>query len=269
MGQKLYFMVVGLFFVLMNVFLWRAEFSDDELSVPVPMESVVRRLLETADDSTLEIRHHGKKIGYCRWAITLLTQPMDMTESSPEVPEGMVTGITGYGIDLDGNFAFKDLGQIRFHYSLTISTNHQWKDMHLRISMAPTKLEIQSSSLEETVRLMVTRDSKVQEYSYHFSDLGNPLKVFGDMAGTFSLGNFDMPGLPLSQFQNASPQMGLRWKAHTGRHTIGNSQVPVYQMEAPLLDKYKITIYMQKSGEILRVQLPDELELVNDKLLTM
>jgi len=269
MGQKLYFIFVGLFFVLMNVLLWRAEFGDQEFSVPVPIESVIRRLLETADDSTLEIRHHGKKIGYCRWAISLRTDSTEVMGSSPDVPEGMVTGVTGYDIDLDGNVAFNQRGDWHFTYSLVLNTNQQWKDMHLRISKPPAKWEVTSSAQMETVTFQVTRESNVQEYSYRFHELGDPLKIFRDMAGAFWPSTIDLLGLPMTQFQNLSPQLGLHWEAYTDRHLIGHSHVPVYRVEAPLLDKFKITIFMQKSGEILRVVFPDELVLINDKLLSM
>jgi hypothetical protein len=47
---------------------------------------------------------------------------------------------------------------------------------------------------------------------------------------------------------------------------IGHSPVRTYRLQTRALDKYQITIFISRVGEILRVELPDELVLVNDQL---
>ena len=68
MFNRLYFPLITLFWIVMNVLLWRAEFGGGrEFGSAVSTEVVWQKILTAPDDSTLEISLNGKKIGYCRW----------------------------------------------------------------------------------------------------------------------------------------------------------------------------------------------------------
>ena len=54
----------------------------------------------------------------------------------------------------------------------------------------------------------------------------------------------------------------------TGLHT-GHTSVRAYRLEATVLDKYRMRVIVSRVGEILRVELPDGWELVNDQLITL
>ena len=47
---------------------------------------------------------------------------------------------------------------------------------------------------------------------------------------------------------------------------IGHAQVRVYWLRARLLDRYQIVVVVSRVGEILRVELPNGLLLVNEAL---
>ena len=65
MFQRLLFLGIVAFFASMNVLLWRMEFGgSSRFGSPVPVEAVVERILTAPDDSSLEIRRNGERIGY-------------------------------------------------------------------------------------------------------------------------------------------------------------------------------------------------------------
>src|SRR5947208_7624859 len=68
MFSRLYFPLIALFWIVMNVLLWRAEFGGGrEFGSAVSMEVVWQKILTAPDDSTLEISLNGKKIASCPW----------------------------------------------------------------------------------------------------------------------------------------------------------------------------------------------------------
>ena len=60
--------------------------------------------------------------------------------------------------------------------------------------------------------------------------------------------------------------LGLAWEARSDWFKLGHSRLRVYRVEARLLDKYRATVVLSRVGEILRVELPDDLVLVNEAL---
>ena len=61
-----------------------------------------------------------------------------------------------------------------------------------------------------------------------------------------------------------SPQ--LDWEARNDWLEIGHAQVRVYRLRAQLLDRYQIVVIVSRVGEIMRVELPDGLLLMNEAL---
>jgi hypothetical protein len=60
--------------------------------------------------------------------------------------------------------------------------------------------------------------------------------------------------------------LALKWEAHREWLRIGQNRVRVYRLEARLLDRHRIIVLVSRVGEILRVELPGELRLINDVL---
>src|SRR5437879_928466 len=109
------FIVITLFWLLMNVLLWRAEYGDrSPAHTPVPAEVVWQKMLTAPDTSSLTIFHHGKKIGFCHW-ITSVGQELSKLREEDAPPEGMVPRVGGYRIQLEGNLALPDFpNRVRF-----------------------------------------------------------------------------------------------------------------------------------------------------------
>src|SRR5262245_57182842 len=110
MFARLVFPVITLFWVIMNVLLWRAEYGGGRtVGSPVAPGMVWEKMLNAADESTLEISWNGRKIGYCRWVPNV----SEGTESHPTRSgqpglEGRVSAVSGYTVDLEGNVVVGD-----------------------------------------------------------------------------------------------------------------------------------------------------------------
>ena len=125
MLSRVIFAVFALFWVTMNVLLWRSEYSTvKETGSAVSAEIVLEKILTAPDTSALEIYHHGKKIGFCRWSAEVGVKKGLQHLTDEFQPEGMVGTPLDYTLNLEGNVTPDDsTNRIRFELSLKISTN--------------------------------------------------------------------------------------------------------------------------------------------------
>ena len=66
---------------------------------------------------------------------------------------------------------------------------------------------------------------------------------------------------------NASEMaLGVKWDAYEDSIRIGRTAVQVYRLHTRLMDRYEINVIVSRAGEILRVDLPGDYRLINDRL---
>jgi hypothetical protein len=267
MLRRLWFWMITLFFLLMNVLLWRSEFGGrHRLGSPVPPEVVWQRMLQCSDNSSLEIRHHGTRIGFCRWSPSLVEGARPRTEGDLE-PEGMVKEITGYNVDFDSTITLETATRLRIGAQVKLDTNEVCQEFHLRLNLRPYAWEVNVSAPQQTIQFSSEDDTGRKEDRITFDDLKRPEKILRQLGGPIFSTTFAAMGLPLSSTQTTNVSLGLTWEARKGhRLPFGHSLVPVYRLEAHLLGRYRAVIYVTESGEIFRVELPDDLVLTNDRL---
>src|SRR5262249_46468217 len=154
---------------------------------------------------------------------------------------------------------------VRFESALTLTTNQLWQEFNLRIVLRPTVLEVHTSAAEQRVRFAVDDGDEKYERVIKFTDLQNPQALLRELGGPIAggiLNNFALGAQP----QRAGLEAGLKWEGREDSMRIGHSPVRTYRLRARLLDKYEITIFVSRVGEILRLELPDEILLINDQL---
>lgn len=267
MISRIALILLTAFWVTMNILLWRSEYGQrGSAGSSVPAEVVWHKILTAPDSSSLTIFHHGKKVGFCHW-ITSVGEELSQIQEDTGSPEGMVRRIMGYRLQLEGNVSSEKAGnRIRFETALTMTTNQLWQDFNLRIILRPTVLEVHSSATDQRVRLNVDDGEEKFERVIKFSDLQNPQALFREFGGPVAgglLNNFGMFG---AQAQSNALKAGLKWEGREDSIRIGHSPVRTYRLQTRLLDRYQITLFVSRVGEILRVELPDEILLVNDQL---
>jgi hypothetical protein len=278
MWPRCWFLCITLFFVTMNVLVWRSEFGGrSTLGSTVRPEVVLARMLESSDTSDLEIRHRNQKIGRCRWTPTVVER-FQAEPDDQALPEGMVREVTGYSVDLDGSFAVKDLPRIRFNFHLNLDTNHAWTDLqsrllvNLRGERQPLQFEARASAAQDNLTLsppLFTEGDGHPEEVIPLAALRNPDKLLQQLGGPALPAALAALGIPLQQLPAGTRSATLEWQALKGhRIPLGRSMIPVYCLRTRLFDRYPITLYVTESGEIFRGELANEVTLVNEKLLT-
>jgi hypothetical protein len=266
MFNRLYFPLIALFWIVMNVLLWRAEFGGGNEAVSALSTDVVwQKILTAPDDSTLEISWNGKRIGYCRWVANVGEElATGKIASEDYVPEGMIRRLGRYTIDLEGNILLGEpASRMRFNLNLQFATNHAWRRLALRVASRPSAWEIRTAAEEETLSLKYEDQTGHWSRTFTYDELRHPRQLLEEFAGSLPLALL-VPAAGLEQQQNLS--LGLQWAARNDWLKIGHAQVRVYRLQARLLDRYQIVVVVSRVGEILRVELPNGLLLMNEAL---
>ncbi len=266
MWPRLLFWLVTAFFISMNVLLWRSEFGGRNNLGRVPVGTVWQKMLIAPDSSHLEIRHHGKKIGYATWAPKVteyLPNPEELLDEQP--PEGMILETSGYTIEFASHFSIDASTRLRFGFDLRLATNFNWQEISLHVGMRPSAWDIHVSAAKGTLVFTANDDTGRSEQVFKLADLQNPGKIFAQTGWPLNPALLGALGLPANPA--ATPlALGLNWEARNDGLEIAGERMRVYRLQARLLDRFQIALFVSVEGEILRVELPDEIVLVNDQL---
>jgi hypothetical protein len=269
MFQRLLFLTIVAFFATMNVLLWRVEFGgSDRFGSPVPVEVVLRRILNAPDDSALEIRRDGKRIGYCHWIAGAAEElEMETPAALEGMPEGMVQKPTSYAVHMEGGVLTGPVEQrLRLSLDLKLSGEQDWRELTLRLGNEPRIWEVKASAVERTVQIGFGVDGSVGTRQFTFDELKDPRQLALEMGGPVAA-----VWLPiLSQIRGRNGFMPeLAWEARTDWMLVGGTRVQVFRLQARLAERHELKVLVSRSGEIMRVDLPGGLSLVNEVLLSL
>jgi hypothetical protein len=268
MLSRLVLIALTVFWVTMNVLLWRAEYgSRDTTRSAVAAELVWQKILTAPDASSLSILHHGKKIGFCHWSTGVGEEWSKVKGEEDVSARGMADRISGYRLHVEGNASLQDFAnRVRFEGGLKLATNYAWQELTARLNIRPMAWELKSVAAEQTVQWHAEDDGQQFDRTFTFAELQNPQTLLPEFAGPLAYGLFSRLGLPASQQNAQSVSLGLKWEARSDTIQIGHAPVRVYRLQARLLDRYSIVVIASRVGEILRVELPNDLVLAHDQL---
>ncbi|MFM8471723.1 MAG: hypothetical protein ACKODH_17460 [Limisphaerales bacterium] len=281
--RRLAFFVITAFCLTMNVLLWRSEFRPQGEGATVPLAIVWERILRAPDDSDLEIFHQKKKVGHLRWAVN--AGELATTNQPPandDLQEGMIRKVGGYTIDiLDGRL---DLGEsrkrIRFTMHTTLATNHQWQTFSVQFIQRPMSLDVNASATNETLSVTYREGDDLTQRAFTFAQLRDPKALLQALAGPIPLGLLTGGLLGGLSEAGASPELaalpalqklslGLKWDSRQDWLKIGSAKLRCYRLQTRLLEKHEATIYVSRVGELLRVELPNDIVLQNTRMLLL
>lgn len=270
MTQRLALAAVTLFWVVMNYLLWRAEFAGtDDAARPLPAATVWQKMLTAPDSSNLDIFHRKKRVGSLRWAPSVGEgeAPAAKKPGNDFGPEGRVAAPVDYTVDIgDGNLLWGEPALFyRFNFSARFSTSHAWREVSFRLAQKRGSIELRADAVRESLRLRALDEDTEWVREFAFADLRRPEKLLAELAGgslpaTLLMGALGGAAAPA---RLNDLQFGLRWEARNDWLKAGHSNLRCYRLEARLLDRHRVTVFVSRVGEILRVELPDELTLVN------
>ncbi len=266
--KRTYFILVGGFWAVMNVLLWRAEVARNrQAGSPVPLMAVWQRILTAPDDSAMRVLHQGRQIGYCRWVAKVDEEDLPpRTGSGEEVVEGRVKRLTGYTVELEGNVRLDTENlPIRFQGHAAFDTNHVWRNVGGRLSMRPASWEVRADAAKETITFKQEGTGHPGEQSYTFAQLASlqawlPGLAAAGLPGSLAEWIGEPPGGP------SRAGLGLVWEARQDWMELGHTPVRVYRLRTRVLDRYEATVLVSRVGEILRVELPNGFTMENEAM---
>ena len=261
MPARLTLLAITVFWVTMNVLLWRSEYGSHSDDFPVPLVLVWNRILSAPEVSSLSVFQNHERMGYCELATGVGQQLATLDEDRPP-PEGFVAK-AGSLLHLTGNIGLGDFTN-RFKFDVRLQFDHQrqWQELAARITSRQAVLEVHSRAASQAIEFRVVSDGEVVERRLTLAELQNPgalLRALAGPAADLLPDGFGLPGL------GAAIGPGLHWEARRTRLHVGSQLVPVYRLQTSLLGR-DVTVDVSTLGEILRVDFAGEILAQIDEL---
>jgi hypothetical protein len=252
---RLTFLGIAIFWVTMNVLLWRAEFGAHGGDTPVPAALVWKKILTAPDASSLSVYQSGERMGYCEFS-TGVGQQMAAFDEDKLPPEGLLTR-GGYQIHLAGNVSLGDFtNRLKFDGRMHFNRFREWDELNFKITSRQAVVEIHSLTTNRMAHLKFSNEgAPLLERDFSFADLQNPASFIPVLTGNFGegfWGGYDWSAV----LPQASRD--IEWDAHRTRVKVGAESVPVYRLETAVLGR-TVTVDVSTLGEILCVNLPGDI----------
>lgn len=272
MFARALFLLITVFWLTMTVLLWRREYGSDRAATsPVPVQLVWQKILTAPDSSSLVIVARGRRVGICHWITAISEEWADVSEES--VPSGLPRKVRGYRLRLEGSALVEAwTNRVRFEGNLKLDKSRQWQELSARLGLRPMAWEVFSSAADRTVRLSVDSENGSLSRVLKFSELEQPDAWMRAVVGPQADGWLDVMGLSVMSAngpleRGVARTRNIRWEACEDQLRVGHTDVPVYRLQTRLLDRFVVTIFVSRVGEILRVELPYDVVMKNDQLL--
>ena len=260
MALRLALALAAVFFAVMNVLLWRAEYGGARhTGGGVPVARVTGLILNAPDDSPMALLRHGERLGSLRW----FPQVLGEAPAGEFAPEGFTRGRQGWKLNFDGNLYGEAAGvRLRFSGHVTLAPDRGWQDFQLRAGARPLYVEITADAADRRLRLVREDGGEREVFQYTFDQLRQPQRVLADLGlGWLAL---LAPGTRLPDLQAAAASLeaeaGLDWLR------VGEARLRVYRLVVRGPDRQQAVLYVSRAGEILKAQLPGQLTLIHDSL---
>jgi hypothetical protein len=259
MKQHLVTAVIVAFWITMTALLWRAESGDgSHFESQVPLQSVIDRILNAADPSTLRLSRHGIALGQLRWLPSVRELPID---TNSVAPEGMVASAIGYHIDLDLTLSgTKPEARWYFVSQFDLNLKHEWEEVVLRLIQRPTTWEIRTTRGDDAIHLSVEEGrGEPFRQRFAFSELAQLTSAIAPIAPFLPAilpKEFANPNA-LSSLTNQARLPTIRWEATDSSLRVGRHRMRAYRIRGRLLENLEVVLYVSRAGELLHVELPD------------
>lgn len=265
MAARIALGLTALFWVMMNVLLWRAEYgSRDAGADAVPVRLVWRKVLTAPDPSSLSIWQGERRLGFGHWVTSVGEEFAELDEAPPE---GMLGKVRNHQLKFDGNLTWpgEEL-RLRFECAVKLSTNQSWQEFTLRVSSRPLIWEVRALAAEQKVHFHTEDGDRKFDRVFRFAELQNPQALVAEFAGPAGSGLLAALGMPVATVASGSFAPDLRWEASSVFMSIGNEPIRVFRLQTRLLDRFNVRIFVSRAGEILRVELPNGIVLKHDQI---
>ena len=265
--RRLVFPVLLLFWTIMNVLLWRAEYGDASHGSRVSRDVVIDKIFNAPDASNLQVFQSGKSLGFVQWEII----PDEIYFRGTNQPVGRVESIDGYTLAVDGRVDVAPLqDKVRLSLRAGLDSELDWQDLHATMDTGNNRWEFHSIKTNEVLNVKYTGALGQWEREASFTEMNDPAKMVEQFAGP-TLGPLIKPMLPPLGQANAGEEIGslsfgLEWDAFNDAMRLGSTRVRIYRLEFKLPGERKIIVRVSRVGEILQVQFPGQLVMDNESI---
>jgi len=271
MWNRLFTLVFGLFWIAMLGLLCWSEFGGRRhLGSGASLETVWEKILTSPDSSAMVINLYGESIGWCQWAPTIVEAgPISTGSEDTRNLEGMIQEVKAYNLQVKGAFSFiDDTNRYQFKVDVNFDEIDHWRDFDLAFNDRSQSVALQSSQAAREVALKWDGPLQI-DTKFNFDELQNPGQLVGQLGGPMAALAFaNFPFLPRGT-NSPSLLAGLEWRAEYDWIQILKQRVRCYRLSTRVLDRHQIVIYVSRVGEILRVDLPGGVQLINDTQIRM
>lgn len=268
MLNRVLLIVLGAFWLTMSYLLWKTEIRGRYSGgSELPVEVVWEKILTSPDNSNLEIRRRGRRIGYLRWSASIGEEVATGKRADVDVPLGMVRKLTSYTIDADGGFSSPDspMQQYRYYTSFKFSTNFNWQEFSVRLHQRPFVAEVSGDAVRSTAMFRFSDGASSLEQEVPLRELKDPKKLAVRFGGPL-VGNAVGMLMDEAMSRARSTASELKWEAYNDWLKVGYARLRVFRLRAKVSERQEIVVYVSRVGEILKVELPNEVVVVNDEL---
>jgi hypothetical protein len=267
MWNRVLLLVFGGFWLTMSYLLWKSEIHGRYAAgSELPAEVVWEKILTSPDNSNLEIRRRGKRIGYLRWSATIGEDTATGRRADVDAPSGMIRRMTSYTIDADGGFAGPNSPQqYRFYTSVKFATNFNWQEFSVRLHQRPFTAEVSGDAAKALANFRLSDGSGDWEQEVPLQDLKDPKKLAVKFGGPV-VGNAVGMLMDEAVTKARSTVTQVKWQAHNDWLKVGYARLRVFRLRAQISESQEMIVYVSRVGEILKVELPGQIVMVNDEL---
>ena len=273
--QRLLLVTLGCFWLFMTWQLWRVEYAGQKLGAAVEIATVWDKIRRAPDDSHLQIVHvpSDKLLGELDW------EPKVLTENTSQL-EGQITRIDGYELEVDNGVFLLDAdqGQVRFDIELAMNSASAWQTVRIDFrkldaeSNSDLYLGASATASNQVLNLGLELQNFTNQIQMPLEDMRNPrkfskailaLRGTGKIATITTLFAINK----LLDEANLGSQLNFDFKlprtAHLDRLPGVRSDIKVYRVDFEPLKGWPASAYINSTGEILLMQLPQGYELRN------
>ena len=262
MASRITLIASALFWVVMNGLLWQAEWGEPFTSgSELSPDLIWRKILDSPDSSVLSIRHQGRTIGSLEWHPSILEAP----RSTVTAIEGMVSAPAGHSIRVSTRFhgSNSSLDRLMILGNVELSPTNTWEKLQVRVDQRPKSWEIQAEAGSDQIRMIYEEGRQRFEQTFETRNRAALQLMLAPYLTALPSGL--IPDIALNHPESLARNSSI--DARSDWIQIGRSRVRVYRLSARLPGQLEVTAFISRAGELLRIQLPDRIQLVNDAII--
>ena len=287
--KSIWLILAGLFWLGMNVLLWRSEYGGGSKGNPLPVKTVISKIMDTPDPSELDIFYRDKPIGHCRWVVAQMGRDElghdsgSSNDASDDVDleaaemSGLIRNVDYYTVHMDGHVQGQDHPRrIRFMLNITLSPQWEWTSFNGKVGARDQWFHIHSDKEQEKVVLQVEQDETHWDTQLTFAQLKNPqamISQWGQENPILVAALAPVMGMlhSLTSSESTDPYDKFNWvgdwSAFSDWMSIAHSRMRIYRLESGADRRNSLSVTVNRAGEILAIKAPQQISLRNESVI--